>query len=268
MNELASFKDEKLGVMRTVIKEEEIYFNLSDVCKILDIGNHRDVKNRLLEKGVDTIDTPTNGGIQPMLYINESNLYKTIFQSRKREAEQFTEWVTGEILPSIRKNGIYATENTIDQILNDPDFGIKLLTNLKEEKAKNRKLELDNKVKDQQIQELQPKATYYELVLQCRNLVSATVIAKDFGLTARELNILLHEWGIQFKQKEIWLLYKEYANKGYTQTKTNNIVRSDGTPDTTIHTYWTQKGRLFLYDLLKSKGYLPNIEKSNNWNLI
>ena len=115
-------------------------------------------------------------------------------------------------------------------------------------------------VKDQVIQELQPKATYYDLILNCKDLLSTTKIAKDYGKSAVWLNTLLHELGIQFKQSDIWLLYQKYADKGYTSTKTHTYNKDDGTYGAKVHTYWTQKGRLFIYSLLKSNGYLPLIE--------
>lgn len=116
-------------------------------------------------------------------------------------------------------------------------------------------------VKDQVIQELQPKATYYDLVLNCKDLLSTTKIAKDYGKSAVWLNTLLHELGVQFKQSDIWLLYQKHADKGYTSTKTHTYNKDDGTHGAKVHTYWTQKGRLFIYSLLKSNGYLPLIEK-------
>lgn len=115
-------------------------------------------------------------------------------------------------------------------------------------------------VKDQVIQELQPKATYYDLVLNCKDLLSTTKIAKDYGKSAVWLNNLLHELGIQFKQSDIWLLYQKYADKGYTSTKTHTYNKDNGTHGAKVHTYWTQKGRLFIYSLLKDNGYLPLIE--------
>ena len=121
------------------------------------------------------------------------------------------------------------------------------------------KLELENKVKTQQIAELQPKGTYYDLVLQCKGLLSITVIAKDYSESGQWLNNKLHELGVQYKQGNIWLLYQKYADKGYTKTKTQPINRSIGL-DVKPHTYWTQKGRLFIYNLLKNVGILPKIE--------
>lgn len=134
-----------------------------------------------------------------------------------------------------------------------------------EQQEKIEALQLDNKIKNQQIAELQPKGTYYDLVLQCKEILSIGVIAKDFGIrSAQEFNKLLHEWGIQYNQSGVWLLYSKYSDKGYTQTKTQNYPKSDGTRGVRLHTYWTQKGRLFLYELLKSKGYIPNIERKYN----
>ena len=117
MNELSVFKNEEFGEIRTVIIENEPWFCLSDVCKALGLTQPSKVKDRLNEKGVNTIPTLTSGGEQKLLYINESNLYKTIFQSRKESAERFTEWVTSEVLPSIRKTGGYNRPLTLEEQL-------------------------------------------------------------------------------------------------------------------------------------------------------
>ena len=122
-------------------------------------------------------------------------------------------------------------------------------------------LKLENKVQAQQIAELQPKATYYDLILQCPSLLSVTEIAKDYGLSAKGLNKILHDNGIQYSQSGVWFLYAKYQDKGYTSTKTQNYNRPDGTQGSRVHTYWTQKGRLFLYGLLKDLGHLPLVER-------
>ncbi len=109
--------------------------------------------------------------------------------------------------------------------------------------------------------ELQPKASYYDLVLNCPDLLSVTVIAKDYGKSAKWLNNFLKEHQIQFKQGGIWLLYKEYAEKGYTSTKTHTVNGNDGKQHSKVNTYWTQKGRLFIYALLKNEGILPIMEQ-------
>lgn len=130
-----------------------------------------------------------------------------------------------------------------------------------EQQERIEKLALDNKVKDQQISELQPKASYYDLILQCKDLLSMTVIAKDYGKSAEWMNKKLHQLGVQFKQSGIWFLYQKYAVYGYTQTKTNPYTKQDGTIDGKPHMYWTQKGRMFLYDFLKKNGIIPVIER-------
>lgn len=116
-------------------------------------------------------------------------------------------------------------------------------------------------VQSQQIAELQPKASYYDLVLNCKDLISTSAIAKDYGKSAVWMNRWLHEKGVQFKQGDIWLLYQKYAEKGYTSTKTHSYSGADGEPHTKVHTYWTQKGRLFIYGLMKEDGILPLIER-------
>lgn len=107
MDKLQIFSNEEFGDIRTVTIDGEPWFCLADVCRALELSNPADVKKRLNEKGIDTIDTLTAGGIQKLLYVNEANLYKTIFQSRKESAERFTDWVTSEVLPALRKTGTY-----------------------------------------------------------------------------------------------------------------------------------------------------------------
>ena len=114
-------------------------------------------------------------------------------------------------------------------------------------------------VQNQQIAEMQPKASYYDLILQNKNTVPITQIAKDYGMSGRKFNELLHELGVQYKFRKTWLLYQQYAECGYTQSRTYAIDESRSV----MHTYWTQKGRLFLYDLLKSEGILPVIEQED-----
>lgn len=114
-------------------------------------------------------------------------------------------------------------------------------------------------VQNQQIAEMQPKASYYDLILQNKNTVPITQIAKDYGMSGRKFNELLHELGVQYKFRKTWLLYQHYAECGYTQSRTYAIDESRSV----MHTYWTQKGRLFLYDLLKSEGILPVIEQED-----
>lgn len=113
--ELQIFSNSEFGEIRTITKDDEPMFCLADVCKALELTQPSKVKERLNPKGVNSIPTLTKGGEQKLLYINESNLYKIIFQSRKESAERFTEWVTSEVLPSIRKTGSYSKPLTTSE---------------------------------------------------------------------------------------------------------------------------------------------------------
>lgn len=123
------------------------------------------------------------------------------------------------------------------------------------------RLSLVTKKQEQLIGELKPKADYLDAILKNKGLVTITQISKDYGMTGTAMNNKLHELGIQYKQSDQWLLYRAYQDKGYTFSETIDIVRSDGRPDVKMNTKWTQKGRLFLYELLKDNGILPTIER-------
>lgn len=116
-------------------------------------------------------------------------------------------------------------------------------------------------VQAQQITELKPKASYYDVVLACKDLIPISQISKDYGWSARKMNEWLNKQGVQYKQGNIWLMYQKYAECGYTNTKTHVHLGKDGTPHTTVHTYWTQSGRLFIYQLMKATGHLPTMEQ-------
>ena len=154
----------------------------------------------------------------------------------------------------------------VEEAWNSPEMIMKRameIANRQVEELKQRTFSLETTVavQNQQLSELKPKASYYDVVLNCKDLMSATEIAKDYGKSAKWLNKLLHEKGIQFKQGDIWLLYQKYAEKGYTSTKTQTYNGNDGAVHTKTHTYWTQKGRLFIYETLKAAGILPTIER-------
>lgn len=258
MNEIKIFTNENFGEVGAVELEGNTWFIARDVCRALELDNSRQALSRLDEDEKNTVIlNDGNRGNPNMAIINESGLYSLVLSSRKPEAKAFKRWITHEVLPSIRKHGMYA----MDELLDNPDIAIEALTRLKEERDKRKELEFENKVQAQQIAELQPKATYYDLVLQNPDLISTSLIAKDYGLSGKALNKILHELGIQFNQGGVWLLYAKYQDKGYTSTKTTVFPRTDGTQGLSILTKWTQKGRLFLYDILKANGYIPLVER-------
>ncbi|WP_028504154.1 phage antirepressor KilAC domain-containing protein [Ruminococcus albus] len=264
MNDIKIYENAEFGSVRTLEVNGEPYFVGKDVADILGYQNgSRDI-NRHVDTE-DKADVAIHDGSQNrnMTIINESGLYSLILSSKLPKAKEFKHWVTSEVLPSIRKHGAYMTDDVLHRAITEPDFLIQLATELKEEQEKRRALESTVAVQNQQITELQPKASYYDVVLNSKDLLSIGKIAKDFGKSAVWLNKWLHEHGVQYKQGEIWLLYQKYAEQGYTNTKTQTYNGNDGAVHTKVHTYWTQKGRLFIYDLLKAHGVLPLIERTH-----
>ena len=197
-------------------------------------------------KDIHNLVIPTSGRV----FLTESGVYKLVFKSNKPQAEKFSNWVTDEVLPSIRKHGAYLTPDKVEEVLLNPDTIIKIAQNLKEEQEKRRQLEIENN-------ELKPKANYCEQVLQSESAVVTTQIAKDYGMSPQALNSILHELGVQYKVDGQWVLYSKYQDKGYTKSCT--VIDRFGEPR--MQTKWTQKGRLFIYQMLKTIGVLPNIER-------
>lgn len=261
MSELQIFKNAKFGSIRTLKINGEPYFVGRDVAEILGYSNSRKALADHVDeedKGVTKCDTL--GGTQEMTVINESGLYSLILLSKLPTARKFKRWVTSEVLPTIRRHGVYA----VDEVLANPDMLIEALLQLKAEREINQVLKETVAVQNQQIVEMKPKASYYDVVLNCKDLVAISVIAKDYGWSANRMNQYLHEKGVQYKQgNKIWLLYQKYAEMGYTNTKTHSYPGNDGTMHTAVHTYWTQQGRLFIYELLKSDGILPTMEQED-----
>lgn len=246
------FKSDEFNEIRTMVIDGEPWFVGKDIAENLGYSNtrkavidHVDIEDK--KDGVTIRDSI--GRDQTPTFINESGLYSLILSSKLPQAKKFKRWVTSEVLPSIRKHGLYAT----NELLDNPDLFISVLEELKRERQ-------EKLILKQQNLEMKPKASYYDIVLSCKEAVAISVIAKDYGWSARKMNKKLHKLGIQFKQGEIWLLYQDYAEEGYTCTKTHVYPKGNGEMGSRVHTYWTQKGRLFIYDLLKSEGYVPLIE--------
>lgn len=255
------FSNPEFGQMRTVTIDGEIWMVGKDVALALGYSNTKDA----LLRHVDVEDKrgsriPTTSGIQEMTIINESGLYSLVMSSKLPDAKKFKRWVTSEVLPSIHKHGAYMTPDTIEKILYNPDFIIRLASDLKEEREKNKRLSSTVASQQQELEDIRPKATYYDMVLNCKDLVPISVIAKDYGMSAFKMNQLLKENGVQYKQGNIWLLHQKYADCEYTGTKTY-IYEGNSGQHSKVHTFWTQKGRLFIYEMLKEQGILPMIER-------
>lgn len=259
MNELQIFQNAEFGFVRSTMINEEPFFVGKDVAEILGYTN----ASKALADHVDEEDKLNNNSLPSLgqrggWLINESGLYSLILSSKLPAAKRFKHWVTSEVLPAIHKHGVFV----MDDIVNNTDALIEALQAFKAERLQRMALEEENAVQKQQLIEMQPKASYYDVVLNSSDLVSITEISKDYGWSAQRMNEYLHTKGVQFKQSSrIWILYQKYAEKGYTSTKTHTYLATDGNVHTKIHTYWTQKGRLFIYDLLKNDGILPLIEQ-------
>ena len=189
-------------------------------------------------------------------WITEPQFYKLAFKASNEVAEKFQDWVASEVLPSIRRHGAYLTDKKLEEVLLNPDTIIKLATELKAERE-------GRLIAEQRVNELTPKASYYDLVLKNQSLVTITQIAKDYGMSGREMNAKLHDLKVQYKQGSTWLLYSKYQKTGWTHSDTIVVDRTDGTKKAVMQTKWTQKGRLGLYDLLKNNGVLPLIEQED-----
>lgn len=281
-NEIRIFENEQFGKVRTLLIDGQPWFVGKDVGKALGYSNTRDA----LSKHVDTedkttvaiCDTGSNYKSQAVI-INESGVYSLIFSSKLEGARQFKRWVTSEVLPSIRKYGAYLTEEALARVTGDTSEAEKLFTELKKEKLRVKQLQKEcdslerlmsvtreanellsttNELLEKRVEVLEPKASYYDSVLDSEELIPISLIAEDYGLTAQKLNGLLHGFGIQHPVGKSWAINREYLDMGYTQTK----VLKYGTETITV-TYWTQKGKKFIYEFLKELGIVPLNERKS-----
>ncbi|TYQ79111.1 phage antirepressor KilAC domain-containing protein [Enterococcus faecium] len=236
--------------VRTVLVNDEPYFVGKDIAEILGYSNTpKAIRDHVDEEDKTQNDSFTVNGTALVL-INESGLYSLILKSKLPSAKKFKRWVTSEVLPQIRKHGMYAT----DELLNNPDLLIEVATKLKEERT----LRL---VAEQKAAEMQPKADYYDRILNNKGLVTVSTIAKNYGMSAVSFNKLLHELGIQFNQSGTWLLYSKFQDKGYTHIEPFDYEDKNGNRQVKTRMKWTQKGHIFLYETLKKNNYLPMIER-------
>lgn len=244
MNEMQVF-NYKSSQVRTVEINNEPWFVLKDVCAVLDLASAHKVSERLDEDERNQIPlTDSLGRKQETTIINESGLYNVILRSDKPEAKPFRKWVTSEVLPSIRKTGGYALPK---------DYPAALRALADAEEAKLRLL-AENQQQAQVIADFEPIRQYVDTILESKGTMATSQIAADYGLTAQKLNKILHDGGIQRNVNGQWLLYAKHMGRGYTKSKTIQIIRSDGRPDTIMQTQWTQKGRLMIHEILTARG--------------
>jgi len=247
MNEIKLFSNPQFGEIRTAVNESgDPLFCLADVAKSLGYSN---APKAVIDhcKGVTVLETPTNGGIQQIKFGKESEVYRLVMRSKLPDAEKFQDWVCEEVLPAIRKTGGYITttiEDTPETILarailvaNDSINRLKNQIETKEQQIALQAKEL----KDQA-----PKAEYYDSVLDSEGLIATTLIAKDLGMSATALNKKLFAMNVIYNCQGTWVVTAKYQNLGYAKSKSFPHHDSKGELHTSIHFYWTQKGREFI----------------------
>lgn len=265
MTDIKIFKSQEFGQVRTVDVDGEPWLVGKDVAEALGYSDpakairvHIDDE----DKGVADLSTP--GGIQSATIINESGLYSLVLSSKLPTAKKFKRWVTSEVLPSIRKHGLYATAETVDRMLADPDTAIRLLGEIKAEREKRRQLEYENARKDQIIADFEPIRQYVDTILESTGTMATSQIAADYDMSAKKLNQILHKAGIQRNVNGQWILYRKHMGKGYTKSVTFRFCHSDGRQDSKTQTQWTQKGRLMIHEVLKSRGICAVMDRGIN----
>lgn len=194
-------------------------------------------------------------------YIPEPIFYLLSMKAENETARAFQHTIAYDVLPAIRKYGFYGTPATIDAILEDPDFGIRLLSEYKAEKEKNTALAAENEVQRQIIADYEPKVQYVDKILRSKGTLAVSQIAADYDMSARRLNKILHEAHVQHCVNGQWILYREHMGMGYTRSVPIEITRTGGQPDTVSQTQWTQKGRLFIHEILKKRGIMAVIDR-------
>ena len=256
MNDIRIFENTEFGELEVLWENKKAFFPAVRCAEILGYTNPRKaIRDHCREDGGtfrSVIDSM--GRTQQKKFISEGNLYRLIVRSKLESAQRFETWVFDEVLPTIREHGFYASDDVLEQFLNDPDMAIGAFTKLKEARDKVRELESENR-------ELVQKCSYLDIITACKDAIPITVIAHDYGMSAVDMNRELKHLGIQYQMKcGTWILYQKYKDEGYTKSVTFVYDKANG--KSSIHTYWTQKGRLFIYEKLKEKGILPVCERS------
>ena len=243
------FKNPQFGEVRVAELNNEPVFCLADLCKILDL-TPKGVKQRLSDEVISNYPIIDSlGRNQNALFVNEDGLYDVILDSRKPEAKQFRKWVTGEVLPAIRKSGGYMIEKE-----ESPEETMSRALLIAQDTMLRQKQRLDmlqaqNNLQSTQLQIVAPKVEYYDSVLQSSSVYVADQIAKELGMTAVSMNKKLCALGILMKRNSQWVLSAKHCNSGLTKTKTHQYTKTDGSVGTNCITVWTEKGRKFLFEL-------------------
>ncbi len=243
MAQIQVFQSPQFGQVRTAGTSDNPLFCLADVCRVLGL-RQGDVRQRLTEGVVSTQPLETAGGIQQANFVNEDGMYDVILDSRKPEAKQFRKWVTGEVLPSIRKTGGYSVQQLSRKEL------LQLALEAEEEKER---LQLVNIEQEHQLKLQAPKVEYHDKVLSSEGYLTVNMIADCLGISAIKLNKLLCEWDVQYYESKTYHLKAKYRDKGYVVHRPHPYVDSQGNIKTRQQMYWTELGKQFIIDLYNKK---------------
>ena len=275
-NEIQIFSNEDFGEIRTIEKDGKVLFLGSDVAKSLGYSNTRDALARHC-RSVVKHDVPHPQSPEKMLemsFIPEGDVYRLITHSKLPDAERFESWVFDEVLPTIRKTGGYVNDDElfVDTYLSGESEEVKNIFRASLMAMRHQKEiiteqgerigELEGRVEQQRqtIEDYQPKIDYLDTILACSDAVTTTQIAADYDISANRLNKILHEEGLQRKVGDQWILYHRHMGKGYTKSETIYIKHQGSRPKVAMQTKWTQKGRVAIYEILKSRGIVPKMD--------
>lgn len=245
MNDIQIFSNPDFGEIRTVEVNGEPWFVGKDIAVVLGYNDafgalkkHVDLEDKQNCQN-DSFNSPRG-----MTIINESGLYSLILSSKLPGAKKFKRWVTSEVLPSIRKTGSYVLPK-------DYPAALRALAEAEEQRLA---LAAENEAQRQIIKDFEPVRQYVDTILASPGTLATSQVAADYDMSAKTLNKILHEEGIQRSVNGQWILYRKHMGKGYTKSMTVHITHRDGSPDTKMTTQWTQKGRLLIHEILKNRG--------------
>lgn len=260
MNELQIFNNPQFGEIRTLVENGKTLLCATDAAKSLGYSNPRDAiskhcrcvakRDAWVQTGTKTDGTPAMRKTE-MAFITESDMYRLIAHSKLPSAVKFESWVFDEVLPTIRKTGSYALPQ-------DYPSALRALADAEEQRLA---LAAENEAQKQIIADFQPIKQYVDTILASTGTMTITQIAADYDMSAKKLNKILHEEGIQRCVNGQWILYKQHMGKGYTKSVTFNFCHSDGRPDARPNTQWTQKGRLLIHEILTKRGILAIMDR-------
>lgn len=257
MNEIVTINN-----VRGYIDEKgTAWLNLEDVARGLGFTQIKNKKEYIRWETVISYCNEFSQQVGKESFIPENIFYKLCMKANNEVARKFQDRVCDEILPYIRKTGMYLTDNVFEIIMKSPERIGEMLIEFGKTKKQNEQLILENKEKDKQIIELKPAKEYLDKILSTKDTMVITQIAADYGLSGLRLNKILHDERFIRNVNGQWLLYSEHMNKGYTKSETIVMKRKDGTDKAIPTTKWTQKGRLKIHNILTNLGFLANMDK-------